>query len=64
MGDMNVSCILDGRQPNVIASPHGRDQEGKADLKAFAPSFATGASFAHDFFATNRKNDDEDVTRC
>lgn len=64
MGDVNVSCILDGRQPNVIASPHGRDQEGKADLKAFAPSFATGASFAHDFFATNRKNDDEDVTRC
>src|SRR5262245_30825355 len=65
MGDMNVSCILDGRQPNVIPSPpHGRDQEGKADLKAFAPSFATGASFAHDFFATNRKNDDEDVTRC
>jgi Na+/H+-dicarboxylate symporter len=26
MGDMNVSCILDGLQPHAIPSPHGREK--------------------------------------
>jgi DAACS family dicarboxylate/amino acid:cation (Na+ or H+) symporter len=26
MGDMNVSCILDGRQPHAIPSTHDRDE--------------------------------------